>query len=83
MIPSIGRVVHYVSFGTPKGEFLPACRAAIVTEVDPSDPTRIGLCAINPTGIFFRSLADGGCKLAETGVAYEAAGGSWHWPERV
>lgn len=31
--PSIGRTVHYVSFGTPGGEYTSQCRAAIVTEV--------------------------------------------------
>lgn len=31
--PSVGRIVHYVSFGTPGGEYAPKCRAAIVTEV--------------------------------------------------
>lgn len=31
--PTVGRDVHYVSYGTPNGEFLPACRAAKVTEV--------------------------------------------------
>ena len=31
--PSVGRVVHYVSFGTPGGEFTAQCRAAIITEV--------------------------------------------------
>lgn len=31
--PSVGRMVHYVSFGTPKGEYTSMCRAAIITEV--------------------------------------------------
>jgi hypothetical protein len=33
--PSIGRVVHYTSYGTPGGEYSSQCRAAIVTEVIP------------------------------------------------
>lgn len=33
LIPSVGRVVHYVSYGTPGGEFGRACRAAVITEV--------------------------------------------------
>jgi hypothetical protein len=33
---------------------------------------------LNPTGLFFRSLSDGGCPLDEDAKA----GGSWHWPER-
>lgn len=31
--PSVGRIVHYRSYGTPGGEYLPECRAAIITEV--------------------------------------------------
>lgn len=31
--PSVGRIVHYVSYGTPGGEYRSKCRAAIITEV--------------------------------------------------
>lgn len=31
--PSIGRIVHYQSYGTPGGEYLPEPRAAIITDV--------------------------------------------------
>ncbi len=31
--PTVGRIVHYTSFGTPGGEYTKQCRAAIVTEV--------------------------------------------------
>lgn len=31
--PPLGDPVHYVAFGTPKGEYSSVCRAAIVTEV--------------------------------------------------
>lgn len=31
--PTVGRVVHYVSYGTPGGEYTSECRAAMVTEV--------------------------------------------------
>ncbi|MEU3452164.1 hypothetical protein ABZ671_00775 [Micromonospora sp. NPDC006766] len=33
MKPTVGRIVHYTSFGTPGGEYRSQCRAAIVTEV--------------------------------------------------
>jgi hypothetical protein len=84
--PSVGRVVHYVAFGTPGGEF-PAgvCRAAIITEINdaviadgaqfPFDGAgRVGLMVANPTGIFLNR-----------GIAYDPnkAPGTWHWPERV
>jgi hypothetical protein len=53
--PSVGRVVHYVSYGTPGGEFGKECRAAIVTEVPAgvASPQTLGLCVLNPTGQFF------------------------------
>lgn len=31
-LPTVGRVVHYVSYGTPGGEYTSQCRAAMVTE---------------------------------------------------
>lgn len=80
--PSVGRVVHYVSYGTPGGEYGRECRAAIVTEVNPqrtittgaditvtdAPPVMVGLCVLNPTGQFFnRGVAyDGGEECSET-----------------
>lgn len=32
-VPSVCRLVHYVSYGTPGGEYPPTCRAAVITEV--------------------------------------------------
>ncbi|WKW87201.1 hypothetical protein SAVBUCKETDAWG_75 [Gordonia phage Savbucketdawg] len=32
--PTVGRIVHYQSYGTPGGEYLPEPRAAIITEVE-------------------------------------------------
>lgn len=37
MTPTIGRVVHYVSYGTPGGEYASECRAAIITGLHHSD----------------------------------------------
>lgn len=48
---SIGRIVHYTSYGTPGGEYGRECRAAVVTEV--GDDDTVGLCVLNPTGTFF------------------------------
>lgn len=75
--PSVVRAVHYVAYGTPGGEF-PAgvCRAATITEVHPgpNDEGEVGLCVMNPTGLFFNS-----------NILYDEgkAPGTWHWPERV
>jgi hypothetical protein len=50
----VGRAVHYVSFGTPGGEYSSQCRAATVTEVaDESQPRLLGLAVLNPGGVFF------------------------------
>jgi hypothetical protein len=58
MKPSIGRIVHYVSHGTPGGEYTQECRAAIITELssDPDDPDQVGLAVLNPTGMFFNRV---------------------------
>lgn len=72
--PSIGRIVHYVSYGTPGGEYTSECRAAVITEVSPGID-EVGLCVLNPTGQFFkRSISHN-----ET----DNRGGTWHWPEHV
>lgn len=81
----VGRKVHYVAHGTPIREdgtqaFPAACRAAIITEVE-EDPQpgfgayRVGLCVLNPTGLFFHSLAAGGCAPEDPG---KMVGGTWH-----
>lgn len=86
MKPSVGRVVHYVSYGTPGGEYTSQCRAAIVAAVGPypegvSDADKaniavpVDLVVLNPTGLFFNQL----CIQDEL----THAGGTWHWPERV
>lgn len=80
--PSVGRMVHYVSHGTPPRSdgsqaFTSECRAAQITEVGDNDI--VGLCVVNPSGLFFHPLGSGGVHHQEN----ERAGGSWHWPERV
>lgn len=92
---SVGHVVHYVSYGSPMRPdgtqaFTSQCRAAVITEVSdwpegiseadkPNIAIPVGLCVVNPTGLFFHSIADGGCMQSELG----REGGTWHWPERT
>lgn len=71
--PSIGRTVHYVSHGSKNGWYESAHRAAIVTEVYPDTDGLIGICVLNPTGIFF----------CEAEYDESCGPGTWHWPERV
>lgn len=82
MKPSVGRIVHYQSFGTPGGEYPSVCRAAVVTAVDEyQEPVNgeflghVSLCVLNPEGMFFNKSV----LQAED----EHRGGTWHWPERV
>ena len=83
--PTVGRVVHYVSYGTPGGEYASQCRAAIVAGVPDAAllPPVVGhdgirvqldLAVLNPTGMFFNR-----CHQDET----DKRGGTWHWPERA
>lgn len=85
-LPSVGRIVHYVSHRTPVGpdgaqQFTSECRAAIVTDViecDQHDETSncsVGLAVLNPTGLVFNTVTP---RDEE-----EHAAGTWHWPERV
>jgi len=71
-VPSVGRIVHYTSYGTPNGEYSSTCRAAIITEV--TGPDEVGLAVLSPEGIFLNR-----------GARHDTApvGGTWHWPERV
>lgn len=87
MKPSIGRIVHYTSYGTPGGEFGKRCRAAVVADVygpdnphpDPEVLTGVegsewvALTVLNPKGVFFNDA----CHDELTKL-----GGTWHWPER-
>ncbi|EFC78882.1 hypothetical protein [Parafrankia sp. EUN1f] len=72
--PSVGQIVHYVSFGTPGGEYPSVCRAAVITEVKENGDC-VGLAVLNPTGMFFNQHI---CQDEDS-----RAGGTWHWPERV
>jgi hypothetical protein len=83
-VPSVGRIVHYVSHGTPpradgSQAYASECRAAVITEISaisPSgEPQPVGLCVLNPTGEFFNR----GVVQDEV----DHSGGSWHWPERT
>ena len=70
MKPSIGRIVHYVSYGTPGGEYERECRAAVITKVNTD--RNVDLCVLNPTGLFFNQEV-----LFDT----PGKGGTWHWLE--
>lgn len=91
--PSTGRIVHYVSYGTPGGEYKSECRAAVITDVVPiargSTEVGVSLCVLNPEGMFFNRNVphhEGDTGHDHTGAEVPARsypGGTWHWPERV
>lgn len=69
--PSVGRIVHYQSYGTPGGEYLPEPRAAIITAVDQDGV--VALCVMNPTGYFFNQ------DVVHSETPHP---GCWNWPPR-
>lgn len=71
MKPIVGQIVHYQSYGTPNGEYLPEARAAIITSV--KDDNVVSLAVVNPTGLFFNE----DLPYAETPTP-----GHWNWPRR-
>lgn len=73
-LPTVGRIVHYCSYGTPGGEFPKECRAAIITGVE--DEQMVDLAVLNPTGMFFNVSVPWASSQAPRG-------GTWHWPERA
>jgi hypothetical protein len=70
----VGDIVHYVSFGTPHGEYTSKCRAAVVAEIPDDQPAklkphRVSLVVLNPMGTFFNQ-----------DIVYSPGlnGGTWH-----
>lgn len=81
--PSVGRIVHYVSYGTPKGEYQSVCRAAIIAGIKDADET-CDIVVFNPGGLFFNACKhDEPLGVDSDGVFHESEPGTWHWPERV
>ena len=68
IIPTVGRVVYYKSYGTPNGEYKSEDRAAIITAVKDAENDIVDLCVLNPTGFFFNQNV----KLGQEG-------GQWDW----
>jgi hypothetical protein len=90
-----GRIVHYQSYGTPRGEYAPECRPAIVIEVGVWVDVPRSAQATTVDGEVFRTITqvwkDDAVKLNvfnPTGVYFNTCehsenpktGGSWHYP---
>mgnify|MGYP001609532508 FL=1 len=80
---TVGRMVHYVAYGTPGGEYQAgAHRAAIVAEVKDAGMGVCVLMVINPTGIHFNTASYSEWKPAEQpGQGIATIPGTWHWIE--
>jgi hypothetical protein len=74
-VPSVGRMVHYRSYGSPGGEYQTEARAAVVTGVvEPGNPfSPLWLAVLNPHGIFF----------GEKPIEHGKGPGQWSWPPYV
>ncbi|WP_067573666.1 hypothetical protein [Nocardia acidivorans] len=71
-LPTVGRIVHYQSYGTPGGEHAPAPQAAIVTK---AEGNLVSLAVLYDNGLSFKTdvpHAEGD----------EPAAGCWNWPPR-
>lgn len=73
-VPSVGRSVHYQSFGTPGGEYKSKPIAATITQVNDEEAGDVGLVIFNPTGLFFNTSV----KFSD-----EPKPGCWNWPPFV
>lgn len=90
--PTVGRIVNYVSHGSPvlpdgTQKYAPKVRAAIVTDVSltegPDDAVVpvVALAVLNPTGLFFDPNVPHAAPPATPDEPL--VGGSWHWPVRA
>lgn len=83
IVPTVGRMVYYKSYGTPGGEYKSVDRAAVVTDVrkvagrakegenpfnGDADVYQVRLTVFNPEGLFFTGWLDQGQE-----------GGQWDW----
>lgn len=75
-VPSIGRVVHYHSYGTLAATVTSEPRAAIITAVgSPGYPySNVDLCVLTPSGICFHR------DVEYSEVPHP---GRWTWPPYV
>lgn len=77
---TVGRMVHYVAYGTPNGEYTQgAHRAAIITELlqfgigEFETSPEVNLVIFNPTGLHWNKSRYSEGKEP----------GTWHWIEKA
>ena len=76
--PSVGRIVHYVAYGTEGGPYPKGVHhAAIITSVNPvagAPSGEVNLCVFYDNGTSFKH----NIRFSESPTP-----GTWHFPERV
>ena len=74
MLPTVGRIVNYHTYGSKGGEYKAEPFAAIITKV--LNDTAVSLHVFNPEGIFIKASV-GQCD------AESPQPGHWSWPVRA
>lgn len=67
--PTVGRMVHYMRYGSPGGEHKPEVSPAVITKVLDEATGKCSLFVMNPNGCYFN----------ETEYSEEYAPGRWSW----
>jgi hypothetical protein len=71
MEPTVGRIVHYQSYGTPDKEFIPEPYAALIVKLDGNGAH---LAVFYDNGVSFKP---------NVSFSEEPSPGHWNWPPRV
>lgn len=79
--PTVGRIVHYQSYGTPGGEHKSAPRAAVVTATHADGV--VDLAVLNPEGMFFNRGVRFTRSTSSESPGGEPTPGCWNWPPRA
>lgn len=67
--PTVGRMVHYMRYGSPGGEHKPEVSPAVITKVLDETTGKCALFVMNPNGCYFN----------ETPYSEEYKPGHWSW----
>lgn len=77
-VPTLPRNILYMAHGSADGTYPAKERSAIITDVETpgSADSRVRVCVLNPTGIFFSDWL----SVQYPGDAGYGKGGTVHWP---
>lgn len=71
--PSIGRMVHYMRYGSPGGEHKAEPSPAVITQILDAETGKCQLFVMNPNGVYHNA----------TEYSEEPKPGCWSWPPFV